>query len=138
MEQGQKPLDIVLLCCARAGKDRFPDPVEEPGFRMRAALLPCGSKADIPHFFRILEEGADGVEIVACPEGECRQLTGSSRLLRRVERARELLDAAGVGSERLGASLGRDLPREELLKAVRRRAGAVAPLGWNPLRGEKA
>ena len=137
MDKGQTGLDIVLLCCERAAAERISDPVEGPGFTVRSAVLPCGSKADIPHFLRILEGGVDGVEVAACPEGECRQLVGSARLLRRVERARELLAAAGVGAERLGATLGRGMSRDELLKLAQKRAEAVVSLGWNPLKGEK-
>jgi len=50
---------------------------------------------------RAFEKGADGVYVVGCLEGECRFENGNLRARKRVEQAREILDAIGIGGERV-------------------------------------
>lgn len=47
------------------------------------------------------EEGADGVYIAGCLEGECHFLVGNLRARKRIEYTKRLLDEIGFGSERL-------------------------------------
>ena len=50
---------------------------------------------------RAFEKGADGVYVVGCLEGECRFENGNLRARRRVEQAKTILNAVGVGGDRL-------------------------------------
>ncbi len=129
--EGTNPGEIVLVCCGRALEKRElgqEERLEHGSLVVRTAIIPCGSKVEVSYLFRILEEGADGVEVVACPDGKCQFLVGNLRAQRRVEYARRLLDAAGMGADRIGISragmqigLQRALLRLEHLEAVARR-----------------
>ena len=50
---------------------------------------------------RAFEKGADGVYIVGCLEGDCRFEKGNLRARKRVEQTREILDATGIGGDRM-------------------------------------
>jgi len=92
---------------------------------IRPVMLACSSKVQVPELLNILDNGVDGVEVVACPDEVCRFLVGSRRASKRVAYVRGLLDAAGLGAERLGISIKSDLSAEELVQLAEERAAAV-------------
>jgi coenzyme F420-reducing hydrogenase delta subunit len=111
---------------------------EVDGLSVRAMMMPCSSKIEVPYVVKILESGADAVEIVACPEKSCKMLTGSLRAEKRVEYIRKLLEKIGYSPERVGISRKLSQKPDELIKIARARADAVRPLGANPMKtGEK-
>ena len=71
-----------------------------PG-NIRIIRVPCTGKVDIIHILRAFEKGADGAYIVGCLEGDCRFDNGNLRARKRVEQAKEILDAIGIGGERV-------------------------------------
>jgi coenzyme F420-reducing hydrogenase delta subunit len=50
---------------------------------------------------KAFENGADGVMVVGCLEGDCHYLVGNLRARRRVERVAGILEQAGIGAERV-------------------------------------
>ncbi len=74
--------------------------LQYPG-TIRIIRVPCTGKVDIIHMLHAFEKGADGVYIVGCMEGDCRFIRGNLRARRRVEAAQKILDAVGIGGERL-------------------------------------
>jgi F420-non-reducing hydrogenase iron-sulfur subunit len=73
---------------------RYPDTI-------RIIRVPCTGKVDVIHILRAFEKGADGVYVVGCLEGECRFENGNLRARRRVEQAKTVLNAIGVGGDRV-------------------------------------
>jgi coenzyme F420-reducing hydrogenase delta subunit len=126
--------EIIMLYCQHCIKDGVNIIVESQQSSVRPVMMPCSSKIEIPYILKILEEGADGVEIVACPVNKCRFLIGSHRAEKRVEYIRRLLEEIGIGAERLGLSHGLDLPYKALSSLVAGRAQAVKTLGPNPMK----
>jgi coenzyme F420-reducing hydrogenase delta subunit len=47
------------------------------------------------------EQGADGVSIIACADGECLYPTAEERLGARVEEAKRILEEIGLSGERI-------------------------------------
>lgn len=132
--------EIVVLYCQHsvAGDANVTIGAQQTcGLTVRPTMIPCSSKVEIPHLLRILEQGADGVELVACPQDKCRFLVGSLNAQKRVERASGLLDEIRMGGERLGLSRREKLSAEELLALAKARAKAVKPLGPNPMKNEE-
>jgi coenzyme F420-reducing hydrogenase delta subunit len=105
-----------------------------PGLRVRLVVLPCSSNVEVRQMVKILEQGADALQIVACAEEACRFLVGSNKAERRVEYVRGLLDEIDFGGERAGIVRGMNLSEEELLDWAKERAGLVRDLGPNPMR----
>lgn len=63
--------------------------------------LPCTGKVDLVHLLRAFERGADGAYVLGCLEGDCHFRTGNLRARKRVEQAREILEAIGIGGVRV-------------------------------------
>jgi len=101
---------------------------------IRIICLPCTGKVDLIHILRSFEKGADGVYVVGCMEGSCQFTTGNLRARKRVEQARTILEAIGVGGDRvqmfnLAAS---EAPRfVEIAEEMTRK---ILALGPNPIK----
>ena len=65
------------------------------------AKLPCTGRVDVLHLMRAFERGADGVFVAGCEVGTCHFLQGNLQAIRRVAYTKQLLDAIGVGGDRL-------------------------------------
>jgi len=135
-ENGFEP-DIVLLFCQHCiSKDV--DPVDSirkmPGFTARNVVMPCSSKVESRQLVKLLEKGADGVQVVACPDGSCGFLVGSNRAERRVDYVRGILEEIDFGPERVGIARETGLDEENLLALGAARADKVRPLGPNPMK----
>jgi F420-non-reducing hydrogenase iron-sulfur subunit len=130
--------EIAVLYC-RQTLDPEVRPPEGPrqagSCQARLVLLPCSSKVEAFQMLRLLEQGADGVHIVACPEKACRFLVGNQRAERRVAHARELLQQIGMGEERINFTRGADLAIDDLLALAKAQAEKVKSLGPNPMKG---
>ncbi|MBU1626951.1 hydrogenase iron-sulfur subunit [bacterium] len=61
----------------------------------------CTGLIDILDLMNAFEEGADGVMVIACHEGNCLYLSGNIRAKKRISVTKRLLDEMGVGGERL-------------------------------------
>ncbi len=131
-----KPEIVMLYCqhCIMDGVNIIVESQQSSGYSVRPVMMPCSSKIEVPYILKILEEGADGVEIVACPVNKCRFLIGSHRTEKRVEYVRRLLEEIGIGAERLGLSHGLELSYKALSGLVADRAQAVKTLGPNPMK----
>ena len=95
---------IIAFCCkycaygaadlAGSMRLQYPD-------NIRIVLLPCTGKADIKHMLSAFENGADGVMVAGCLEGDCHFVSGNLRARKRVEKASQLLKDAGLEPERV-------------------------------------
>ena len=90
---------IVAFCCNfcafaaadLAGAMRIQYPVN-----VRIVRLPCTGKVDTILLMKAFEQGADGVFIAGCLEGECHFLEGNFRAKKRVAYVKRLLAEVGI------------------------------------------
>ena len=95
---------IVAYCCnfcafaaadlAGAMRVQYPPNV-------RIILLPCTGKVDAIHLMKAFEDGADGVFVAGCLEGECHYLEGNLRAKKRVAYVKRLLAEVGTDPQRV-------------------------------------
>lgn len=132
---------ILVLCCRQALADdaALESALTSPlGFTARQLLVPCTAKIETHYLLKYLERGVDGIEIIGCPDKECRFLNGIDRTKKRVERARQLLVQAGMNPDRIGMDHGTGLTADQVKALVEARAGEIRQLGSNPMKREHA
>lgn len=133
---GQDPEVVVLYCqhclCDEAKGSAWYQ--ESVGLSVRAVMMPCSSKIEVSYILKMLESGADAVEVVACPEKSCKYLVGSLRAEKRIEYVRGLLEKIGYAPERVSISRKLSQSPEQLIDLARARANAVRPFGVNPMK----
>jgi len=63
--------------------------------------LPCSGRVDIIHLLNAFENGADGVYVAGCLEGECHFLTGNIKTRKKVAFVKKTLEELGIEPERV-------------------------------------
>ncbi|MEW6618442.1 MAG: hydrogenase iron-sulfur subunit [bacterium] len=131
--------EIVAFCCHYcaygaadlAGSMRLNYPAN-----VKIIKLPCTGKVDILYLLKAFEDGADGVYVAGCLEGNCHFIDGNIKAKRRVARAKKLLDETGIGGNRLemfnmSASMG-----PKFAEVAREMTNKIQELGPSPLRNK--
>lgn len=95
--------------------------------------VPCAGRIDSSYLLKAFECGADGVFVIGCLEGNCRYNEGDRRAKERVRHVRELLDAIGLGGERVEMYNLPSATNERLAQVAMEMLGRVRELGPNPL-----
>jgi coenzyme F420-reducing hydrogenase delta subunit len=99
--------------------------------------VPCSGRVASIHMLRALEEGADGVMVAGCLEGDCHYQSGNLRAKKRVIYVQETLEKIGMESERVAMynlSAG-DGPR--FAEIAREMTEKVQELGPSPIKKGK-
>jgi len=68
---------------------------------IRVVLVPCTGRVDVIHLLRAIEEGADGVYVAGCLEGDCHYINGNLKAKKRVARVKQILTNLGIEPERV-------------------------------------
>ena len=63
--------------------------------------VPCTGRVDIIHLLNAIEDGADGVYVAGCLEGECHYIEGNLKAKRKVKYVQKTLEELGVEPERV-------------------------------------
>ena len=119
--------EILLIYCGRAlgNGEYLPEGTQSgAGFKVRFVMMPCSSKIETRNLIKLIEEGADRVELVACPGKQCQFTVGSARAEHRVKHARALLEEVGMSGDRLSMVRGSGLTADDICAAARRVTGA--------------
>ena len=104
---------------------------------VRIVKLPCSGRVEIIHLMQAMEEGADGVYVAGCLEGDCHYQVGNLRARKRVAYVREIMDKIGVGADRVvmyNLSAGQG-PR--FAEIAREMTEKIRQLGPSPLKTAK-
>ncbi|HSG42844.1 MAG TPA: hydrogenase iron-sulfur subunit [Anaerolineales bacterium] len=99
--------------------------------------LPCTGKTDIRYILEAFEQGADGVYEIACPIGNCHHVRGNERGLARIQHAQKLLDAIGLGKDRLDMFFMSGSQGQTFAIAAQTMTERIRQLGPNPLKIQK-
>ena len=97
---------------------------------VKVIQVPCTGRVDIIHLLKAIEDGADGVYVAGCLEGECHFLTGNLKAKKKVQYVKKTLEELGLEPDRvemfnLSASEG---PRfAEIAKEMVNRIKALGP-----------
>ena len=103
---------------------------------VKIVRLPCTGKLDVQHILNAFEYGADGVYVIACPEGNCHHINGNISAKRRVAYAKTLLDELKLGGERLDMVHVTAAQGDEFARIATEMSVRIGKLGPSPLRRE--
>ncbi|MDR2340390.1 MAG: hydrogenase iron-sulfur subunit [Deltaproteobacteria bacterium] len=128
---------IIAFCCQycaysaadMAGSMRLQYPTD-----VEIVLIPCTGRFDVILALKAFENGADGVYVAGCLEGNCHFLDGNIRARKRVGMLKGELAAIGFGPERvemynLSASQG-----PKFAEIAREFTERIAGLGPSPIK----
>lgn len=131
-----EPLIVAFCChyCAYTAADLAGTMRLQYPPNLRIIRVPCTGKVDVLFLLKAFEEGADGVYVAGCLEGDCHFLKGNLRAKKRVALAKRLLDEVGLGGERLemynmSAAMG---PR--FAEVAREMTEKIRKLGPSPIK----
>jgi F420-non-reducing hydrogenase iron-sulfur subunit len=89
----------------------------------------CTGKIDATHMINAFEEGADGILILGCPEGDCHYQDGNYEVKKRVYLIRRLLESMGIEKERIMIELSIDPEGRRIPQLVKEMSKELAKLG---------
>lgn len=132
MPENFQPQIVGFCCkyCAYAAADLAGSMRLSYPSSIKIIQVPCTGRIDVIHVLRALEEGADGVMIAGCLEGECHFLEGNIKARSRISRVKALLakinmDPARVEMFNLSSAMG---PRfAEISKEMAERIRKLGP-----------
>ena len=81
---------------------------------------------------KAFENGADGVYLVGCMEGDCHYLSGNLKARKRVEYVKKLLDECGIGAERVSMYNLSSAQGQRFAEIAREMGEKIKALGPNP------
>ena len=98
-----EPKIIAYCCnfCAFAAADLAGSMRLQYPPNVRIVGLPCTGKVDAIYLMKAFEDGADGVFVAGCLEGQCHYLEGNLRAKRKVAYVKRLLAEVGIDPERV-------------------------------------
>ena len=93
------------------------------------APIICTGKIDTTHMIDAFERGADGILILACPEGDCHYQDGNIEAKKRVFLLRKMLESVGIETERIRIELAVDPDGIRIQQLVKDMTEDLAKLG---------
>ena len=105
---------------------------------VKVVQVPCSGRVDILHLLKAIQDGADGVYVAGCLEGECHFLSGNLKAKKRVQYVKKILEELGIEPERVemfNLSAGEG-PR--FAEIAREMVNRIKELGPSPVRLNKA
>jgi coenzyme F420-reducing hydrogenase delta subunit/Pyruvate/2-oxoacid:ferredoxin oxidoreductase delta subunit len=110
---------IVAFCCQNSGMEaaRMADAFGMPLPKgLKTVAVPCAGKVDIDYVMHALAEGADGVVVMACHNGNCKSENGSLFASWRAANAQDMIESIGLEKDRIcfattASNMGADFSR---------------------------
>ena len=98
-----EPQILAFCCkyCAYAAADLAGSMRLKYPPNIKVIQVPCTGRVDIVFLLKAIEEGADGVYVAGCLEGECHFVGGNLRARKRVAYVKKTLAELGVEPERV-------------------------------------
>jgi len=133
---------VVAFCCrecAYAAADASANARTPLPPTVRLVLMPCTGRVSPLHLLSALAEGADGVMVAGCLEGQCHYREGNFNAIDRVAFVQRLLKSVGVEPERcrmFTMSAGEPPKFVAAVKEMDRVIGGLPPLERSAAPGE--
>ena len=126
-----QPRLVAILCnwCSYAGADLAGSSRIHYPSNVRIVRVPCSGRIDPLYVLRAFERGADAVLVAGCHPGDCHYAEGNFYARRRMLMLNQLLQFAGVPSERFWFRWVSAAEGPEFAHLIEEITEAVRPLG---------
>ncbi len=105
---------------------------------IKVLQVPCTGRVDIIHLLNAIEDGADGVYVAGCLEGECHYRTGNLRTRKKVEYVKKVLEEIGIEPERVEMYNLSSAQGKRFAEIANEMVGRIKGLGSSPVKSDKA
>jgi len=99
---------------------------------VKIVKVPCTGRVEIAFVLKAFENGADGVYLAGCLEGDCHYLVGNIRARKRVEYLKHILEECGIGGERVAMYNMSSAEGQRFAEVAREMTEKIRNLGPNP------
>jgi len=89
----------------------------------------CSGKIDATHIVDAFKQGADGVLVLGCPEGECHYQDGNFETKKRIMLLQKVLASYGIEPERVRMELSIDPEGKKIPEFVKKMSETVKKMG---------
>jgi len=128
--------NILVFCCywcsytsadlAGVNRNSYPSNVRIQRYR-------CTGQIPADHVLRAFEYGADGVVVTGCRLGDCHYVSGNEKAKGRLEHLQKILEALGIGGERLRMEWMTAAEGDRFASVMREFTRSIEELGPSPL-----
>ena len=105
---------------------------------VKVLQVPCTGMVDIIHLLNAIEDGADGVYVAGCLEGECHYKTGNLRTRKRVDYVKKVLTDIGIEPERVEMFNLSSAQGQRFAEIATEMVERIKGLGPSPVKNDKA
>ncbi len=131
-----EPVVVVFACdyCAYtaadvAGRMKLSYPAG-----VKILRVPCTGKVEPLYMMHALQNGADGVLVAGCLEGDCHFKSGNLRAAARVRKVQALLDEIGIGGRRVAMAHMSAGQGAAFAQTATEFSQQIAEMGPNPIK----
>jgi len=97
--------------------------------------VPCTGRVDIIHLLKSFEDGADGVYVAGCEEGDCHFLTGNLKARKKVNYVKKVLESLGTEPDRVAMYNMSAAQGPRFAEIAREFTAKIKELGPSPFKG---
>lgn len=105
---------------------------------VKVLQVPCTGRVDIIHLLNAINDGADGVYVAGCLEGECHYRTGNLRTRKKVEYVKKVLEEIGIEPERVEMYNLSSAQGQRFAEIANEMVDRIKGLGSSPVKSDKA
>ncbi len=100
--------------------------------------MPCTGRVDIIHLLNAFEDGADGVYVAGCLEGECHFSTGNIKARKKVAYVKKVLEAIGIEPQRVAMYNLSSAQGQRFAEIAKEMVDTITAIGPTPVKDSKA
>lgn len=89
----------------------------------------CSGKIDTTHILNAFKQGADGILVLGCPEGDCHYQDGNIEARKRIYLLQRVLESYGIERDRLQIHLATDPEGKTIPQIVKDMSDHLSKLG---------
>jgi len=105
---------------------------------IKVLQVPCTGRVDIIHLLNAIEDGADGVYVAGCLEGECHYKTGNLRTRKKVEYVKKVLEEIDIEPGRVEMYNLSSAQGNRFAEIANEMVERIKGLGPSPVKSDKA